>query len=584
MDEYEVFRRLATHPFCSATMEMLQCALRLIRSRYPLAFCHDAERTAVEFPPRESFSQQENMPFHITDEWINYMQTVGCSINTAKLGVTPSLWRLAQDDHVDADVITDYLRLLRSSYPSFRFQDPIHITSSTIENLPGLWGTPDVTTLVPCSYNRTWFAAIAYTDCVQLYGLDVENGSKIEQQLQVLFPRRLIRFSQPLLGARLEDSGVLMLLSMRFLADGGVPVQLVDPIFLRNARARLFMEMLMESLNVKDSDVVTRIQEAQAENSVFFDDAFICEGNDLSPARSGFTADMEDGGDFTFDASPGPASRSSLSAEERPLSRERTCEAGTIASAQAPHNPSSSSHPTGPPNEKLTSLRSGRVLDMTMPMMPMMPPEMSQQCRTILDILSEAVAFYRSVRMSESSELSVIWSAIKNGFKSEFYRRYSGVLFYRQMARLGSDKDVAKKIKISISKPEIKEMRSLQSRFEIWHDICQLRHEWGSAQYVLLCVLPEKPHLERMRKKERQDQLQQVRERLDNTHNELSSYAEAAKALCTALVQGSLPRYRLMIENYHLKADQELTQPEFAAYAGLHPRPAIPISRLVGSG
>ncbi|GKT88612.1 hypothetical protein Ct61P_06462 [Colletotrichum tofieldiae] len=581
MDEYEVFRRLATHPFSSATMEMLQCALRLIRSRYPLAFCYDTEGTAVEFPPREDFFKEENIPVHVTSEWINYMQTVGCSINTAEQGVTPSLWRLAQDDHVDADVITDYVQLLRSSYPSFRFQDPVHITPSTIENLPGLMETPDATTLIPCNYNRAWFAAIAYTDCVQLYGLHVEDGSKLEQQLQALFPRRLIRSSQPLLGARLEDSGVLMLLSMRILADGGVPVQHVDSIFLRNARARLFMEMLMESLNVKDYDVAARIQEAQAENSVFFDDAFICEGNDLTPACSGFTADMEEGGDFTFGASPGPASWSSLSAEERPSSREQTCEAGTIASAQAPHNPSSSPQPTGPRHEKLTSLRSGRVLDMTM---PMMPPEMSQQCRTILDILSEAVAFYRSIRISENSELSVIWSAIKNGFKSEFYRRYSGVLFYRQMARLGSDKDVAKKFKISISKPEIKEMRSLQSRFEIWHDICQLRHEWGSAQYVLLCVLPEKPHLERMRRKERQDQLQQVRERLDNTHNELSSYVQAAKALCTALVQGSLPRDRLMIENYHLKADQELTQPEFVAYAGLHPRPAIPISRLVGPG
>ncbi|KZL70133.1 hypothetical protein CI238_13548, partial [Colletotrichum incanum] len=265
--------------------------------------------------------------------------------------------------------------------------------------------------------------------------MHVKDVLKLEQQLQVLFPRCLIRFSHPVLAARLEDSGVLMLLSMRVLAGGGVPVQHVDSIFLRNARARLFMEMLMGSLNVKDSDVASRIQEAQAENSVFFDDAFICEGNDLTPAGSGFTADMEEGDDFTFGASPGPASRSSLPAEERPSSRERTCEAGTIASAQAPHHPLPSSQANGSAREKLTALRSGRVLDMRM---PRMPPKMPKQCRTILDILSEAVAFYRSSRISESSELSVIWSAIKNGFKSEFYRRYSGLLFYQQMARLGS--------------------------------------------------------------------------------------------------------------------------------------------------
>ncbi|GJC91131.1 hypothetical protein ColLi_13969 [Colletotrichum liriopes] len=324
--------------------------------------------------------------------------------------------------------------------------------------------------------------------------------------------------------------------------------------------------MLMESLDTKDSDIASRIQEAQAENSVFFDEAFLPEGNDLTPAASTFTADMEDGGDFTFGASPEPASQSSPPAEEHSSSRERRSDAGTIVSAQAPHNPLSSSRSTAPPREKLTSLRSGRVFNMRM---PRMPPEMPKQCKTILDMLSEAVAFYRSSRLSESSELSVIWSAIKNGFKSEFYRRYSGVLFYRQMARLSNDQ------KVSMST----QMKSLQSRSKIWHDICQLRHNWGAAQYVLLCVVPEKPHLEGMNPQERQDQLEQVRERLDNTHNSLSSYVEAAKGLCAALIQGSLPYDRLMIDNYHLKAYQEFMEPEFAAYTSLDPRAAIPISR-----
>ncbi|GKT68861.1 hypothetical protein ColTof4_01284 [Colletotrichum tofieldiae] len=394
----------------------------------------------------------------------------------------------------------------------------------------------------------------------------VEDGSKLEQQLQVMFPRRLIRFSHPALAARLEDSGVLMLLGMRMLAGGGVPMQRADSTFLRDARARLFIELLVKSLNVKDSDISIRIQEAQAENSLFFDEAFISEGNDLTPAASTFTADMEEGGDFTFGASPEPASQSSPSAEEYPSSRERTSDTGTIVSPRAPHNPLSSSQLTAPSRAKSTLLRSGRVFDMRM---PRMPPKMPMQCKTILDMLSEAVAFYRSSRLSESTELSVIWSAIKNGFKSEFYRRYSGVLFYRQMSRLGSGQKVSMPM----------QMKTLQTRFKIWHDICQLRHDWGPAQYVLLCVVPEKAHLERMNTQERQDQLEQVRERLDNTYNNLSSYVEAAKGLCAALVQGSLPNDRLMIDNYHLKAYQEFMEPEFAAYTSLDPRAAISISR-----
>ncbi|KAJ0332606.1 hypothetical protein COL154_013389 [Colletotrichum chrysophilum] len=198
---------------------------------------------------------------------------------------------------------------------------------------------------------------------------------------------------------------------------------------------------------------------------------------------------------------------------------------------------------------------------------------------TILDTLSEAVAFYRNSRLSESSELAVIWSAIKSGARSEFYRRYSGVLFHKEMARLSSDQEVALCLKTSITMAEVREMRRLQSEFQIWHDICQLRRDWGPGQYALLCVLPEKPRLEQMSRREQQKQLQQIHERLEDGGDALLGYLDTAKELCSALVQCSLPCVRLMIDDYHLKANQDLSEPEFTAYTSLDPRPVIPISR-----
>ncbi|KAL0933559.1 uncharacterized protein CTRU02_212522 [Colletotrichum truncatum] len=575
MDEYEVFHRLATYPFSSSTMEMFQCALRLIRSRYPIAFCRDAEDTAVEFPPMEDFFKQEKMPLHVTGEWISYMQTVACSVITAEQGVSPSLWRLARDDHVDIDVVTDYLQLLRLSYPSFHFTDPVPIASDTIENVTGLLGTPDAITLIPCHYNGAWFTAIAYTDCVQLYGMHVEDSPKIKQLLQVLFPRRLIRFSQPPLAARLEDSGVWMLLSMRMLVAGGLPMQHVDTTFLRSSRARIFIELLMKKLDVKESDVSTRIQEAQAENSLFFDEAFISEDYVPTPSGSISTPDREEDCNFTLGGSPEQFSRSSLSPEEQPSSRERSSGAETAVSAQAPRSPSSSPQPpspqpTEPTRKKLASLRSSQTSGM--------PQRMSKQCKDILDMLSEAVIFYRSSRMSEKSELPVIWSAMNSGFKSEFYRRYICVLFYKQMDRLASDEKFALQVKTRMSYSERRKMNSFKSRCKIWHDICELRHNWGPAKYALLCVMPEKPNLEHMKTRERGGQLKQLGERLNDKYDDLSSYVEAATGLCTALVQGSLP-CGLMIDDYHLRPDQEFMEPEFAAYTSLNPRPVISIPR-----
>ncbi|KAK1966784.1 hypothetical protein LY78DRAFT_669477 [Colletotrichum sublineola] len=515
------------------------------------------------------------MPFRVSEEWISHMNNVARSVNIADQEVPASLWRFARDGRVDVDVVTDYLRLLRPSCPSFHLRDPISVPSSLTGSVEPL-GTPDAGTIIPCKCNEAWFTTIAYRDCVQVYGVREEDGSRLAQQLPTLFPGRLIRFSNPLPAARSHDTGVLMLLGVQMLARGKVPMQRVGSTFLENARAQLFIGMWMENLDVgvEDSDVSDRIQRAQADDSVYFDNAFLPQENASTPAASTFTADMEEDGGFAFGASPEPATHSSPSAEECRSPRKRTSATGTRMSAQAPYNSLLPSRPTEPTREKLTSLRSGRVFHARI---PEMPPLMSKQGKTILDMLSEAVAFYRSSRLSENSELAVILSAIKNGCKSEFYRRYTGVLFYKQMSRLGSDRNV------SVCTPELGEMRSLQKQFKIWHDICQLRHEWEDAQYVLLCVLPEKPHLERMSKEEQNNKLAQVYEWLHNPHDYLSSYLEAAKGLCEALVQRRLPCDRLMIDTYHMKAYQQLFEAEFAPYTSLKPQ-RIPIPRLAPAG
>lgn len=575
MEDYEFFRQLAMYPFTSASMEMLQYALRVIRRRYPLSFRGETGADIAEFPQREAF-KQVNMPFHVTAEWIEYMQTVASSVNDTAQEISPSLWRLARGEHVENDVVTDYARLLQSSCPSSHFADPVNFTSQSVETAAHLCGASGAMTVVPCNYEGAWCAAVAYADCVQLYGVQAESNSEMIERLQNLLPGRTIRCSEPLATTRLEDTGILMLLSMRILVGGGVPAQCADVTFLQHSRARIFIELLTKNLDAQDSDVSSRIQQAQAENSLFFDEAFGHEDDLRAQVDPTVPVGTGHGVDGTLGTSPDPG-RPLLPATEATPSTERGSGVTTRPSPRVPRLSSSSPLRAGPAYEKFTSLRSGRVFGVRA---FGMPPSMSGECRVILTVLSEAVAFYRSSRLSENSELAMIWSAIKNGRKSEFYRRYSGVLFFRQMVQLKSDRELALRLGLSTFPSDVREMRRLQSDFQVWHDICQLRPGWGPGQYALLCVLPETAHVERMSRKEQQVQVQRLKERLDNDRDPLSNYVGTAKNLCTALVRGELPESRLMIDDYHLKAYQDLSEPEFVAYTSLDQRPVIPLQRL----
>ncbi|OHE90323.1 hypothetical protein CORC01_14384 [Colletotrichum orchidophilum] len=507
-------------------MEMLQCALRVIRKRYPLASLQEAGEAIKEYPPREAGEQTE-VPLHVTGEWIKLMGIVACSTNTTEQRVSSSLWLFARGDQAEVDVIAEYLGLLRLSYPSLRYSDPVMFTSDSTETAERLYGTLDATTLIPCNYDGAWFAAVSYADCVQLYGVQAGRSSELEQQVQGFFPGRTICFSEPLVTTSVEATGALMLLSLRMLAGGGVPTLCTDTAFLQNSRARIFIELLTGTLDAKDSDVSERLQQAQIEDSTFFDAAFIHEDSSPSPVGSTFTADIGNRvGSFAFGASPSSPRLFSPAGGKSPSTGRGSSET-THASPEAPHHPLLLSRAAGP-SPKVTKLRSGLVFGtgmrgMSPPVPPPSPPPMSEECRMILNMLSEAVAFYRSSRSSGSTELAVMWSALKNGSKSEFYRRYIGLLFYKEMTRLGSDQEVALRLKTSITKRELREMRRHQSDFQIWHDICDLRHDWRSGRYALLCALPES--------------------------------FQAGRAY------------------------QDMSEPEFDAYLSLSPRPVIPISR-----
>ncbi|KAK1702483.1 uncharacterized protein BDZ83DRAFT_645289 [Colletotrichum acutatum] len=576
MNDHEIFRRLATYPFTSATLKMLQCALQVIQKRYPLASLQDGGDAILEYPSQEAFEQTE-VPLHVTGEWISLMKIVGDSIDAPEQRVPLPLRLFARGEQADVDMIAEYLRLLRPAYPSFHFSDPVIFTSDNTETAARLYGTFDATTLIPCSYDGAWFAAVAYADCVQLYGAQVESSSKLEQQAQTLFPGRTICFSEPLVTTPVKDPGALMLLSLRMLAGGGVPTMCADAAFLQNLRARICVELLAQNLDVRDSDVSERLQQVQLENSTFFDEAFIREDNSPSPVGSTFTADMGSNiGPSTFGASPSP-SRLFSPVGEGPPSAGRGSSETTSASPKDLYRPSLFSRAVGPSPK--WHVFGTRIHGVSHSVSPPMPPPMPEECRVILGMLSEAVAFYRSSRLSGSTELAVMWSAIKSGSKSEFYRRYIGLLFYEEMARLSSDQEVALRLKTSITKRELGEMRRHQSDFQIWHDICDLRRDWGPGRFVLLCALPESFQVGRGSRTEKQVQLRRVCKRLQDDRDPLSGYLDVAKELCAALVQVNLPCERLMIDDYHLKAYSEMSEPEFAAYMSLSPRPVIPISR-----
>ncbi|KDN62701.1 hypothetical protein CSUB01_08507 [Colletotrichum sublineola] len=588
MDDYKVFRDLATHPYSLRSLRMLGSALAIIKNRYSQFSTSDLDTDLWEFPSREHFTESKDTDIPVNRRWTDYMKIIADS-NPDHGDESQSMWRLAGNDHLDVIVVTKYIKLLQLSSPSSP-SPPSHRTQQPI-----IVGTgantividPEVKmTLLPIQYENSWFAAVAYADCIHVYNSDNEGAMPPEMQkwLSSTFPTRQIRCCALTEASEQKDSGLFMLLAMRMLVSGRAPTRRNDREFVRYLRAKTFIELLTGNLNASDQDVETLHEAFDKDTSCYFDDAFVshhsspCGPDSSSTADTGTVAQMPPESVRSTEDQPVPfdmcVTSWGTSTGSGSYSRRLPSQ---VVSSRSNANAQDNATEITVPNSRNTEGRS-RNRSAT-------PPSMPQECKNILQLLSEAVVFHRSSRLTGSSDLATLWSFIRNdfsnGFKSEFYRRYNGVLFYEKMLGLHSDREIATLLELPLGNArDLQEVKKLQSRFKVWHEICQLRNSWGKGRYTLLCAVSDGSSLERASSEQKESKLSRLKSRLEDEEDPLSGWINSARELCCSLIEDRFPRDRLMIDNYHLKASWTLYEPEFAAYTSMNPNATIEIERM----
>ncbi|KAK2051945.1 hypothetical protein LY76DRAFT_366262 [Colletotrichum caudatum] len=436
-------------------------------------------------------------------------------------------------------------------------------------------------TLLPIQYQNSWFAAVAYADCIHVYNSENESviAPEMQKWLSSTFPTRQIRCCGLTEASEQKDSGLLMLLAMRMLLSGRAPTRRNDKEFVRCLRAKTFIELLTNKLNASDAEVESLHEAFDKDTSCYFDDAFVsrhsspCGPDSSSTADTSTVAQMLPASVISTEDQPMPLDVCVISGETSigSASNSRRLPSQVVSGSNA--NAQESATKTTVPNSRNTEGHSRKRV--------VMESSMPQECKMILRLLSEAVAFHRSSRLTDSSDLATLWSSIRNGFKSEFHRRYNGVLFYEKILGLHHDEDIAKLLNLpSGNGRDLQEVEKLQSRFKVWYDICQLRKSWGQGRYTLLCAVCDGSSLERATSEQKKDRLSHIKSRLDNKDDPFSGWIESAKELCCSLIKNDFLPYRLMIDNYHLKAGWPMYQREFAAYTSVDPKVTIEIERM----
>ncbi|KAK0744817.1 hypothetical protein B0T21DRAFT_279959 [Apiosordaria backusii] len=199
--------------------------------------------------------------------------------------------------------------------------------------------------------------------------------------------------------------------------------------------------------------------------------------------------------------------------------------------------------------------------------------------KTILTVLSSAVAASRSTKMTRATALAILWSSIKSGtVVSEFHKRYNGILFYEKMEQIKGINPLLLERDYNIDCSTLKEMRSLQPKFRFWRDLCRLHPDQGWAKYTLLCAIPEGYRVPNGRNLQ-DAKISEIQLRLSNENDTLQRDLARAKNLCEAILRSSLPAEHLMIDFYLFRAGEPLTDESYNAYLSLDPHERIRIPR-----
>lgn len=167
--------------------------------------------------------------------------------------------------------------------------------------------------------------------------------------------------------------------------------------------------------------------------------------------------------------------------------------------------------------------------------------------RTILENLNEASLATRAVVRAAGTPLDILWFLVQNiSSTSAFHDWLNAILFYEEMTRLRRD-----------------------------NDVCELRSEWEEDKYVLLLAFPRTVTGRTGRARHVQD----LERRLNDRDDHLQQYLHAARDLCRAIIHSSLPCESLMIDVYHLKQHEPLSDNMYGAFVSVKPRARLPLAK-----
>jgi hypothetical protein len=519
MSIHALLDELLTYPFASDELQKLINVIKRQRARWLGDM--DSFRPARDFklPP------QSRLTKHITmllgdDWWVEYADRVSALLAGRNDQIYPSLRHMAQEQALGTELVEKYLELLRRDNPKFPIAKTQSLDRQKIVDI--MEGMGDRPVMLPLQDGQYWLFAALYPDTIHWYDSRPDSAYPTWDE-----GRMLKRPTGPKCG-RPQDSALFMLLGLRLTANAHANLsqeeaELVIPKF----HSRLLVEVMTGSLRPSPEDI---------------DRALRQEEERFRQEEESLNREYEDESAYFNDATFGLGLSPESAIPGRPsILRSRT--------------PMSSSQ---------------QFLSITPD-----PPHLSDDRRTILMTLCNAVASVRSLTTNESTDLAVLWYSLKDGGRvSEFHRRYNGILFADKLETCNGLDGRSLEMVLNIDRSSVQDVWDTQARFKLWRDLCKLYGEQGPAKYTLLCVIPEGQALDHQ-------QISVIGARLADPADPLANQLRRAADLCRAIVESQLPSHTLFIESYRTRAHYPLSPEMYDAFLSLDSHPRVPIARMV---
>lgn len=551
MNEYDYFKSLSNSVLTSRSLAMLETAVAIIQARYTSFRVVDDKPRYDSFPPPGFFDDKEAEAPTCEQKWVEYearLMLARQSLDETRL--PPSLWDVAEGSHLNMDIVSAYLGLLRARDSLVYVAEPWPLGS--MRDLLSVEGRPAV---IPVEYGGHWSFGVLYRDCFHWYdsGTATQTKPSLAREIMEGFPERFcIKYAET--GpkeTRPEDSGIFVLLGIRSIMNGDPQIgqsaaDKLIPIF----RKQILSELAVGKLDPDLQDLERLWLSESGEASSFFDDAIFGVEGESPIARDNQDSDAE--------SHPEPVE-------------------GAVLEASTVEPPSSSVR--GRAHVRPRGARGSRPEPQrVMTLLPRLP--LLDHRRSILDSLSGACIMSRSTQLSADAGLAILWSCLQGAeSNSEFHRRRNMVLFCNTMDKLATADAITHAMGYRPNRATLREMRATHSRFGFWRDLCHLLADWGDAKYVLLCAIPARLAVHAMGAAQKAKLLSDTEHRLADPSDSFRGDLSQARDLCDAIVANALPQERLMIDLYPYKTHEKLTDELYRVFVSLDPRVKLAIPR-----